>query len=100
MSPQPRTRSPSTVGRAVLSSVLTQYPRQGAILSLLKTRKRHRVIELTYTAWDLEPFANDVGYHGSFCLVFLWALIGAYLIVRLPDDAIAQGPDSPDQPHR
>ncbi len=24
-----------------------------------------RVLELTYTAWDLEPFANDCGYHGS-----------------------------------
>lgn len=23
-----------------------------------------RVLELTYTAWDLEPFANDVGYLG------------------------------------
>ena len=23
-----------------------------------------RVLELTYTAWDLEPFANDCGYHG------------------------------------
>ncbi len=23
-----------------------------------------RVLELTYTAWDLEPFARDVGYHG------------------------------------
>ncbi|MCC7535012.1 MAG: N-6 DNA methylase [Deltaproteobacteria bacterium] len=24
-----------------------------------------RVLELTYTAWDLEPFAHDVGYDGS-----------------------------------
>jgi hypothetical protein len=24
-----------------------------------------RVLELTYTAWDLEPFARDVGYDGS-----------------------------------
>jgi hypothetical protein len=23
-----------------------------------------RVLELTYTAWDLEPFAKDCGYHG------------------------------------
>ena len=23
-----------------------------------------RALELTYTAWDLEPFANDCGYHG------------------------------------
>ena len=23
-----------------------------------------RVLELTYTAWDLEPFARDVGYDG------------------------------------
>jgi hypothetical protein len=23
-----------------------------------------RVLELTYTAWDLEPFARDVGFHG------------------------------------
>jgi len=25
---------------------------------------RPRVLELTYTAWDLEPFAEDLGYHG------------------------------------
>lgn len=25
---------------------------------------RSRVLELTYTAWDLEPFANDCGYNG------------------------------------
>ncbi|MFZ4815921.1 MAG: hypothetical protein ACOYL5_15400 [Phototrophicaceae bacterium] len=24
-----------------------------------------RVLELTYTAWDLQPFAQDVGYHGA-----------------------------------
>ena len=23
-----------------------------------------RILELTYTSWDLEPFANDCGYHG------------------------------------
>jgi len=23
-----------------------------------------RVLELTYTAWDLQPFAQDCGYHG------------------------------------
>ena len=28
-----------------------------------------RVIELTYTAWDLEPFADDCGYQGP---PFLW----------------------------
>jgi hypothetical protein len=25
---------------------------------------RPRVLELTYTAWDLEPFAEDLGYEG------------------------------------
>jgi hypothetical protein len=25
----------------------------------------HRVLELTYSAWDLEPFAQDCGYDGS-----------------------------------
>jgi hypothetical protein len=25
---------------------------------------RPRVLELTYTAWDLEPFARDLGYEG------------------------------------
>ncbi|MFN4074249.1 MAG: hypothetical protein ACK4G4_12665, partial [Thermus sp.] len=25
---------------------------------------RPRVLELTYTAWDLKPFAEDLGYHG------------------------------------
>ena len=25
---------------------------------------RPRVLELTYTAWDLQPFAHDCGYHG------------------------------------
>jgi hypothetical protein len=28
-----------------------------------------RVLELTYTAWDLEPFANDCGYEGP---PFVW----------------------------
>jgi very-short-patch-repair endonuclease len=28
-----------------------------------------RVLELTYTAWDLQPFAQDVGYHGA---PFVW----------------------------
>jgi hypothetical protein len=28
-----------------------------------------RVLELTYTAWDLQPFAQDVGYHGT---PFVW----------------------------
>lgn len=28
-----------------------------------------RVLELTYTAWDLEPFARDLGYDGA---PFLW----------------------------
>jgi hypothetical protein len=28
-----------------------------------------RVLELTYTAWDLQPFARDMGYHGD---PFIW----------------------------
>jgi hypothetical protein len=28
-----------------------------------------RVLELTYTAWDLQPFAQDVGYDGA---PFIW----------------------------
>src|SRR5690606_21887452 len=28
-----------------------------------------RVLELTYTAWDLQPFAQDVGYDGP---PFVW----------------------------
>jgi hypothetical protein len=28
-----------------------------------------RVLELTYTAWDLQPFAQDVGYDGP---PFIW----------------------------
>ncbi|MFQ3565936.1 MAG: N-6 DNA methylase [Aggregatilineales bacterium] len=28
-----------------------------------------RALELTYTAWDLQPFAQDVGYHGP---PFVW----------------------------
>ncbi|MBK9751367.1 MAG: N-6 DNA methylase [Chloroflexi bacterium] len=28
-----------------------------------------RAIELTYTAWDMQPFAQDVGYHGA---PFVW----------------------------
>ncbi len=28
-----------------------------------------RVLELTYTAWDLQPFARDLGYDGP---PFLW----------------------------
>jgi hypothetical protein len=30
----------------------------------LATWLADRVLELTYTAWDLEPFAHDVGYDG------------------------------------
>ena len=29
----------------------------------------HRVLELTYTAWDLQPFAQDLGYDGP---PFVW----------------------------
>ncbi len=32
--------------------------------SLLRDWFLPRVLELTYTAWDLEPFAHDVGYDG------------------------------------
>jgi hypothetical protein len=28
-----------------------------------------RVLELTYTAWDMQPFARDLGYHGP---PFVW----------------------------
>jgi hypothetical protein len=28
-----------------------------------------RVLELTYNAWDLQPFAQDMGYHGD---PFIW----------------------------
>ena len=28
-----------------------------------------RVLELTYTAWDLQPFAHDLDYHGA---PFVW----------------------------
>jgi hypothetical protein len=28
-----------------------------------------RVLELTYTAWDMKPFAEDMGYHGD---PFIW----------------------------
>jgi hypothetical protein len=31
---------------------------------VLRDWLRQRVLELTYTAWDLEPFARDVGYDG------------------------------------
>jgi hypothetical protein len=44
-----------------------------SVASWQHERLRHwllpRVLELTYTAWDLEPFARDVGYTGS---PFLW----------------------------
>lgn len=33
-------------------------------VEILKDWMLKRVIELTYTAWDLEPFARDVGYDG------------------------------------
>ena len=29
----------------------------------------YRVLELTYTAWDLQPFAKDCGYDGA---PFVW----------------------------
>ena len=53
-----------------------------------------RVLELTYTAWDLEPFANDCGYQGS---PFRWnedrrfllrcELDAAFFHLYLPADA-------------
>ena len=59
-----------------------------------------RVLELTYTAWDLEPFANDCGYHGP---PFRWnedrrfllrcALDAAFFHLYLPADE--QGDWSP-----
>jgi hypothetical protein len=36
-----------------------------------------RVIELTYTAWDLEPFAQDVGYDGP---PFRWDPVRRFLL--------------------
>ncbi len=36
-----------------------------------------RVLELTYTAWDLEPFAHDVGYDGP---PFRWASERRFLL--------------------
>ena len=32
-----------------------------------------RVLELTYTAWDLEPFARNLAYHGPAVLLGLGA---------------------------
>jgi hypothetical protein len=36
-----------------------------------------RVLELTYTAWDLEPFARDVGFEGP---PFRWDSARRYLL--------------------
>ena len=33
--------------------------------SILQTELASRVLELTYTAWDLEAFATDCGYDGA-----------------------------------
>jgi hypothetical protein len=38
---------------------------------------RDRVLELTYSAWDLEPFARDVGYEGP---PFRWDLERRFLL--------------------
>ena len=38
------------------------------VITLLEWIKP-RVLELTYTAWDLEPFARDIGYEGA---PFVW----------------------------
>jgi hypothetical protein len=60
-------------GTHVTYSYLKQFPvlppaTYEAVPAWCGTRARDwllpRVLELTYTAWDLEPFAKDVGYEG------------------------------------
>ena len=43
-----------------------------------------RVLELTYTAWDLEPFARELGYQGS---PFRWSGERRFLLARELDAA-------------
>ena len=45
-----------------------------------------RVLELTYTAWDLQPFARDCGYDGP---PFRWDEARRFLLRCELDDAMA-----------
>lgn len=75
-----------------------------------------RVLELTYTAWDMKPFAEDMGYHGE---PFIWnperrALLRAELdayyahlyglrrdeLRYILDPADVYGPDFPSETFR
>ncbi|MBE9242248.1 Eco57I restriction-modification methylase domain-containing protein [Synechocystis salina] len=75
-----------------------------------------RVLELTYTAWDMKPFAEDMGYHGD---PFVWdenrrAILRAELDAKyaklygltrdelryILDPADVYGPDFPSETFR
>ena len=45
-------------------AAMFREPRQWSAPESLDAWLLPRVLELTYTAWDLEPFARDVGYDG------------------------------------
>jgi ATP-dependent helicase YprA (DUF1998 family) len=48
----------------ILAATTTDEPLAWSRDTLLRDWVLPRVLELTYTAWDLEPFARDVGYDG------------------------------------
>lgn len=53
----------------VLTPDTYRMPTPWALSSSLKDWLLPRILELTYTAWDLQPFAQDCGYEG---LPFIW----------------------------
>jgi hypothetical protein len=34
-------------------------------IPIMTVNSMKRMLELVYTAWDLKPFAEDMGYHGE-----------------------------------
>jgi hypothetical protein len=47
------------------------FAKAGSLLEALNVKSQisSRVLELVYTAWDMQPFAQDMGYEGA---PFVW----------------------------
>ena len=56
--------APTTTSSSSSPSSLPTYARHAWQRGMTLDGFLPRVLELTYTAWDLEPFARDVGYDG------------------------------------
>jgi DEAD/DEAH box helicase len=71
----------------ILAATTTDEPLAWSRDTLLRDWVLPRVLELTYTAWDLEPFARDVGYDGP---PFRWDPTRRFLLRSELDAAFFQ----------